>query len=256
MRPATLADPLVEDSFAEHWLWTVSAVTPPIMMFALATSAELSTDIAEPEPPWVLTLRLSKLRTPGMPTVASEPVKGPPPPGGSVTEGMGGELTVSPSMLKLSCSPIAPPASATTLLVAVEMLFAGLGSGSLAFTVAALEMVPLPPAVTLIDTPDLDGDQPVHHAEADRVFRWGEAILFLVTPEKYQMTELLPYYRLAQRYALPAVFVMNKLEEAAVLDDFADLACHGVTELAMYQVAALLFSANDHRIKDRGKSSL
>src|SRR2546421_5735496 len=29
MRPANLEDPLVEDSFAEHWLWTVSAVTPP-----------------------------------------------------------------------------------------------------------------------------------------------------------------------------------------------------------------------------------
>src|SRR5689334_9698544 len=25
---------------------------------------------------------------------------------------------------------------------------------------------------TLVDTPDLDGDQPTHHAQADRVFRW------------------------------------------------------------------------------------
>src|SRR3954470_2529880 len=75
-------------------------------------------------------------------------------------------------------------------------------------------------AITLIDTPDLDGDQPAHHAEADRAFRWAQAIVFLVTPEKYQMTELLPYYRLAQRYALPALFVMNKLEESAVLEDF------------------------------------
>ncbi len=72
----------------------------------------------------------------------------------------------------------------------------------------------------MIDTPDLDGDQPQHHAEADRVFRWAEALLFLVTPEKYQMTELLPYYRLARRYALPALFVMNKCEEQPVLDDF------------------------------------
>jgi hypothetical protein len=75
--------------------------------------------------------------------------------------------------------------------------------------------------VTLIDTPDLDGDQPAHHAEADRVFRWVQAALFLVTPEKYQMTELLPYYRLAERYALPRLFVMNKAENQAAVDDYA-----------------------------------
>src|ERR1051325_8797577 len=75
-------------------------------------------------------------------------------------------------------------------------------------------------SITLVDTPDLDGDQPAHHAEADRAFRWAQAIVFLVTPEKYQMTELLPYYRLAQRYGLPALFVINKLEESAVLEDF------------------------------------
>src|SRR4051812_7387832 len=28
---------------------------------------------------------------------------------------------------------------------------------------------------TLIDTPDLDGDLPAHHAQADRAFRWAEA---------------------------------------------------------------------------------
>jgi hypothetical protein len=152
MRPATFDDPPVEDSFAEHWLWTVSAVTPPIMMLALATSAELSTDIADPEPPWVLTLSVSKLRTPGMPTVASEPANGPPPPDGSVTDGVGDELTVSPWTVKLSCSPRALPASPTNLLVNVDELLAGLGSGSLAFTLAAFEMVPLLRAVTLIDT--------------------------------------------------------------------------------------------------------
>src|SRR3954469_12375893 len=74
--------------------------------------------------------------------------------------------------------------------------------------------------ITLVDTPDLDGDQPLHHAQADRVFRWAQAIIFLVTPEKYQMTELLPYYRLAKRYAVPALFVMNKAEEAGVVEDF------------------------------------
>jgi hypothetical protein len=75
--------------------------------------------------------------------------------------------------------------------------------------------------ITLVDTPDLDGDQPLHHAQADRVFRWVQAVVFLVTPEKYQMTELLPYYRLAKRYAVPALFVMNKAEEPGVVEDFA-----------------------------------
>src|SRR4029077_4017657 len=73
----------------------------------------------------------------------------------------------------------------------------------------------------VVDTPDLDGDQPAHHAQADRAFRWAHRIVFVVTPEKYQMTELLPFYRLARRYALPAVFVMNKCEEPVGLEDFA-----------------------------------
>src|SRR5262249_35154000 len=74
--------------------------------------------------------------------------------------------------------------------------------------------------ITLIDTPDLDGDQPHPHLQADRVFRWADAVLFLVTPEKYQMTELLPYYRLARRYALPGLFVMNKVEQQEVVEDY------------------------------------
>src|SRR3954468_21752980 len=82
---------------------------------------------------------------------------------------------------------------------------------------------PLTRRATLVDTPDLDGDQPAHHAQADRAFRWAQAVLFLVTPEKYQMTELLPYYRLAKRYALPAVYVMNKCEEQAVVEDYRQL---------------------------------
>ncbi|MBN1491589.1 MAG: GTPase domain-containing protein [Phycisphaerae bacterium] len=76
--------------------------------------------------------------------------------------------------------------------------------------------------LTFIDTPDLDGDSPDHHAVADLVFRWSDAILFVVTPEKYQMTELPGYYRLADRYAVPGLFVMNKCEESAVLDDFQE----------------------------------
>ncbi|HEV7301572.1 MAG TPA: GTPase domain-containing protein [Tepidisphaeraceae bacterium] len=80
-----------------------------------------------------------------------------------------------------------------------------------------------PTDVVLIDTPDLDGDHPAHHAQADRAFRWATAVVFVVTPEKYQMTELLPYYRLASRYQLPAAFVMNKCEERVVLDDYRAL---------------------------------
>ena len=64
-----------------------------------------------------------------------------------------------------------------------------------ALLVATLD-TPLTKKITLVDTPDLDGDQPAHHAQAERVFRWASAVLFLVTPEKYQMTELPPYYRL------------------------------------------------------------
>jgi hypothetical protein len=74
--------------------------------------------------------------------------------------------------------------------------------------------------VTLVDTPDLDGDSPEHHAQADRVFRWCEAVLFVSTPEKYQMTELLGYYRLAARYGVPALYVMNKVDDLAAPDDW------------------------------------
>jgi hypothetical protein len=73
----------------------------------------------------------------------------------------------------------------------------------------------------LVDTPDVDGDQPPHHALADRAFRFANAAVFVASPEKYQMTELLPYYRLAQRYGVPALFIMNKVEDRAVVDDFA-----------------------------------
>ncbi len=75
-------------------------------------------------------------------------------------------------------------------------------------------------AGVIVDTPDLDGDQPAHHAQADRAFRWAQRVVFVVTPEKYQMTELLPYYRLARRYGTAALFVMNKCEENAVVEDF------------------------------------
>ena len=96
---------------------------------------------------------------------------------------------------------------------------------------------PLTRVVSLIDTPDLDGDQPLHHAQAERVFRWAQAVVFAVTPEKYQMTELLPYYRLARRYGVPALFVMNKAEESAVVEDFrAQLAQRDWTDAQVFAV--------------------
>lgn len=96
---------------------------------------------------------------------------------------------------------------------------------------------PLSARVTLIDTPDLDGDQPAHHAQADRVFRWAQAVVFLVTPEKYQMTELPGYFRLARRYQLAAFFVMNKCEEAAVIEDFrGQLAERGLADARLFVI--------------------
>ncbi len=77
--------------------------------------------------------------------------------------------------------------------------------------------------ITLVDTPDLDGDQPAHHAQAERVFRWAEGLVFLVSPEKYQMTELIPYYRLARRYGIPSLYVMNKCETPDMLADYRTL---------------------------------
>lgn len=91
--------------------------------------------------------------------------------------------------------------------------------------------------VVLVDTPDLDGDQPVHHAQAERAFRWSEGIIFLVSPEKYQMTELLPYYRLARRYGLPALFVMNKCETAAMLEDYRQLVSTDGGDVSVFAVA-------------------
>jgi hypothetical protein len=102
----------------------------------------------------------------------------------------------------------------------VEHLTAASGETPRGQTGAVVVVIDPNAPATLVDTPDLDGDQPVNHAQADRAFRWAHRIIFVVTPEKYQMTELIPYYRLALRYELPALFVMNKCEEPAVLDDF------------------------------------
>ena len=75
-------------------------------------------------------------------------------------------------------------------------------------------------ALRLVDTPDLDGDTPAHHAVADRIFRWADAVVWVVTPEKYQMPELRPYYRLAGRWRVPALAVMNKADDPETVADW------------------------------------
>lgn len=108
-------------------------------------------------------------------------------------------------------------------------------AGRVAFVISAQPTVA---KLTLIDTPDIDGEIPEHHAQADRVFRWADAIIFLVTPEKYQMTELLPYYRLAQRYAIPVLFVMNKCDEAGAVADYEKiLQQQGITSPTVYALS-------------------
>jgi hypothetical protein len=104
-------------------------------------------------------------------------------------------------------------------------------------TVAQLQQPPTEHWPVVIDTPDIDGDEPAHQAEADRVFRWARAAVFVVTPEKYQMAEMVGYYRLAQRYSLPCWFVMNKCEHAEVVEDFrSELVSMGFKEIQLYEV--------------------
>ncbi len=75
--------------------------------------------------------------------------------------------------------------------------------------------------VVLVDTPDLDGDIPDHHRQADRAFRWAQAILLVATPEKYQLPEVPRYAQLAQRYRLPRRFVLNKADDPDAVADWA-----------------------------------
>lgn len=90
--------------------------------------------------------------------------------------------------------------------------------------------------IVLTDTPDLDGDRPAHHAQADRLFRWADAVAFVVTPEKYQLPDLTPYYKLAARYRIPTLFVMNKAEEAAVVEDYANQLAEMVGDAQIFAV--------------------
>ena len=95
---------------------------------------------------------------------------------------------------------------------------------------------PLLETIVLTDTPDLDGDRPAHHAQADRLFRWADAVAFVVTPEKYQLPDLPPYYKLAARYRIPTLFVMNKAEEAAVVEDYENQLAEVVGDAQLFAV--------------------
>lgn len=76
-------------------------------------------------------------------------------------------------------------------------------------------------AFVLVDTPDIDGDMIEHHQLAERVFRWIDRAIFVLTPEKYQLPDLLPFVRLARRYGMPRAFVINKAASREVAADAA-----------------------------------
>lgn len=135
----------------------------------------------------------------------------------------GAELTVSSFKRTFTAGPIgisseAIPAGFANLPHTPADSLPARGAGDRLTTVS--HDAPLLRTHTLVDTPDVDGELAEHHALADRLFRWADAVVFLVTPEKYQMTELQPYYRLVSRYGLPALYVMNKVDDPLVLRDF------------------------------------
>ena len=97
----------------------------------------------------------------------------------------------------------------------------------------AVVVVPAPPtlahgdlleSITLVDVPDLDGDQPAHHVQAELAFHWANAVIFLVTPEKQKLPEPRPFHELARRYRVPSLFVMNKCRSPAELDAYRQTA--------------------------------
>lgn len=94
------------------------------------------------------------------------------------------------------------------------------------------------PSLVLVDTPDVDGSLPEHHTTAERLFRFADVVVFVTTPEKYQMTELWPFYQLGRRYHVPSLFVMNKVDAPGPAEDF-ELQLHQAlgTAAAVYQVA-------------------
>lgn len=96
---------------------------------------------------------------------------------------------------------------------------------------------PLLETIHLADSTDVDGDCEKHHELARRVFQWAEALLVVMTPEKYQMTETMPYLESALARRMPVWFVMNKCEESAVFDDFvSQLVGRGWEEPAVFAI--------------------
>jgi hypothetical protein len=161
---------------------------------------------------------------------------------------LGRELTASSFRRTFTAGPVAAAANAACLppkWLGLPIVVVDPANLPVRGRPDQLMVVPIENELTrklvLVDTPDLDGDEPLHHAQADRVFRWADALLFLVTPEKYQMTELLPYYRLARRYGTTALFAMNKVESAEVVGDYAQqLAARG--DLPADRAAGRLFA--------------
>jgi hypothetical protein len=91
--------------------------------------------------------------------------------------------------------------------------------------------------VVLVDAPDVDGEVPEHPLVAERAFRFADAVLFVVSPEKYQMRELPAFYRLARRYAVPALHVMNKLESPEPARDYEQQLATPAGAPAVFQIA-------------------
>lgn len=105
-----------------------------------------------------------------------------------------------------------------------------------ALLVAPVACEPLK-TLMLVDTPDVDGDADAHYEQAERIFRWSQAVVFLATPEKYQMTELIPFHRLSKRYGIPTLFVMNKCESVEAVEDWRDqLRKRGWEEARMFAI--------------------
>ncbi|HEX8343033.1 MAG TPA: GTPase domain-containing protein [Tepidisphaeraceae bacterium] len=153
---------------------------------------------------------------------------------------LGSEITATSFRRTFTAGPVAItpgplPADFAALPHAVADTLPAKGQSD-RLTIVALPESPLP--VTLIDTPDIDGELPEHHAVADRVFRWADGVLLVVSPEKYQMPELQPYYRLAERYGMAVRFVMNKADDAAVVADYRSvLARSGYGDAVVFAAA-------------------
>ena len=79
---------------------------------------------------------------------------------------------------------------------------------------------PLTSQITLIDTPDLDGDNAAHHAAGRPGLSLGEGDPFSRHAGKISDDRARPVYRMAARYAVPSLFVMNKVEEEEVAKDY------------------------------------